>query len=337
MPEVHSVSTVVDRPNGRQNNAQMFRHVMACLDRSSGAAHVLEQAALLANQTGADLTAMRVIPAGLPPGHCADPVDWEFTRRDESADLVRIADTAGVTNDIRTIVTCGSAVRCIHDEALRCDVDVLVLGAGTFGLSRGRIGGIARQIAEAFHGSVLIVPDEIAGERSRNRRIIVPMDGSPSSEAALRFASAIARARAADLVILHAVSQFGPLGNGQTVQANQALWRDLEDEAVRSADDRLQRLYRLLPVHRHGNRIRRLSGDAPRRALMKAICEEWGELLVLSARGLGDDPDLAIGSTAEYLLCRAVTPVLLIRTAEISNHRAGGTAPRSLAALWQKP
>jgi nucleotide-binding universal stress UspA family protein len=336
MPDIQSGSSIVDRPHGPENDARLFHHVMACLDRSPDAARILEEAVVLANQTGADLTAMRVVPAGSSTLRCADPVDWELTRRDETADLLRMSDTVGETTDMRAIVACGSAARCIHDEALRCNVDLLVLGTGTFGTpSRWGLGGTARHLAEVFHGSVLIVPNEIAGEPPRTRRIIVPMDGSSPSEAALRFAIAIARARAAELVILHAIPHVESFGTGRTGQGDEALWRELREEAARKAEDQIRRLHRLLPVHRHGNRVRRLGGDEPRRALMKAICEERGELVVLSARGHGNDPDLPIGSTAEYLLSRAVTPVLLIRNAEMSNHRAGGTAPRWPAALRQ--
>lgn len=336
MTEIHSGSAIANRPPGKGNKARLFNHVMACVDRSPDAAPILEQAVLLANQTGADLTAMRVVPAGPSRVQCADPVDWELTRRYETADLLRMSDMAGATTDIRAIVACGSAARCIHDEALRCDVDLLVLGAGAFGTpSRWGLGGTARHLAEIFHGSVLIVPDEIAGELPRTRRIIVPMDGSPPSEAALRFAAAIARVRAAELVILHAASPVEALGAGRTEKGDGALGRELKQEAARTVEDRLERLRRLLPAHKHGNRVRQLSGDEPRRALMKAICEERGELVVLSARGLGNDPDLPIGSTAEYLLSRAVTPVLLIRNAEMSNHRAGGAAPRRSAVLRQ--
>ena len=338
MPEIQSGTAFVDPPQGQKNDTRLFRHVMACLDRSSDAARILEQAVLLANQTGADLTAMRVVPDGPSTVRCPDPVDWELTRRDETADLLRMSDTAGATTDIRAIVACGSAARCIHDEVLRRDVDLLVLGAGTFGPpSRWGLGGTARHLAEIFHGSVLVVPDEISDVPPKIPRIIVPMDGSPPSEAALRFAAAIAQARAAELVILHAVPHVGAFGNGQTGHGDEALWRELKEEAARTAEDRLQHLRQLLPVHSHGNRVRRLSGDEPRRALMKAICEERGELVVLSARGQGNDPDLPIGSTAEYLLSRAVTPVLLIRNAETNNHRVGGTTPRWPTALRQKP
>jgi len=337
MPDIDFGPTIVGRPHAWESDARLFRHVMACLDRSPDAGRILQEAVLLANQTGADLTAMRVVPAGPSTIRCADPVDWELTRRDETADLMRMSDTVGATSDIRAIVACGSAARCIHDEALRCDADLLVLGKGTFGSpSQWGLGGTARHLAEVFHGSVLIVPEEIEGEPPRTRRIIVPMDGSPPSEVALRYAAAIARAREAELVILHAVSHVGSFGAEWMGQKDEALWRELKEEAGRKTEDRLERLRRLLPVHRHGNRVRRLSGDEPRRALMKAICEERGELVVLSARGLGNDPDLPIGSTAEYLLSRAVTPVLLIRNGEMSSHRAGGTAPRRPNTLRQK-
>ena len=165
MPDIHPGSAIVERTHGREKDARLFRHVMACLDRSPDAARILDEAVLLANQTGADLTAMRVVPAGSSTVQCADPVDWELTKRDETADILRMSDTVGATTDIRAIVACGSPARCIHDEALRSDVDLLVLGTGTFGPpSRWSLGGTARHLAEVFHGSVLLVPDDIAGE-----------------------------------------------------------------------------------------------------------------------------------------------------------------------------
>ncbi len=335
MPEFFSESDLSRQSRG-QHGVRLFGHVMACVDRSAHAARVLEEAVSLANLTGADLTIMRVMPGGSSSTPHADPVDWELTRREETADLLQMAKTAGATADIHTVVTCGPAPRCVRDEALRRGVDLLVVGAGAFGTPhRWGIGGTARHLAETFRGSILIVPDDVAGEQPRTSRVIVPMDGSPHAEAALRYACEIARRRATELVVLHAVPDISSLRQGRTGLDDEPLWHELGREAEQRAKELLRRLRLLLPVEQTGNRIRQLSGDDPRRVLMKAICEEQGGLVVLSARGLGKDPDLPIGSTAEYLLSRAVTPVLLIRNAEMTSHHTGGTAPRRPAAPRQ--
>ena len=336
MPGLHSDPVTVGRPVRRDDADGLFRHVMVCLDRSPRAVHILEQASALATLAGADLTAIRVVPGGAPGSRCADPVDWELSRREEVADLMRTAEVAGAAPGVEPVVACGAAARCVEEAALRRNVDLLAIGSGAFATPHHwGLGGTARHLAETFHGSVLVVPDEAAGEPPRERRVIVPMDGSAPAEAALRYAVAIARARGAELVILHAVPEGGLLRPGRTGEDDSPLWRDLREEAERLADARLARLRRLLPVDAKDHRMRRLDDDEPRRALNRAICEERGDLVVLAARGLGKDPELPIGSTAEYLLSRAATPVLLVRKGGATAHRASVQAPRRPAAAWQ--
>ena len=336
MPGLQPHSVSKGRIADRDVKGSLVRHVMACLDRSPQAIRILQEASTLASLFGAPLTAIRVLPSGPSTHPCADPVDWELTRREEIADLRRVADAAGATSDMEAIVACGSPMACVEQEAHRRGVDLLAVGAGAFGAPhRWGLGGTARHLTETFEGSVLVIPEEVVDDLPKKRRVLVPMDGSASAEAALRYATAIADSRGAELVVLHAVSASGPFGHSGTEHNAGSPWREVRQEADRQAAERIRRLFRLLPPAGKNNRVRRLDGDEPRRALMKAICEERGDLVVLSARGLGEDPDLPLGSTADYLLSRAVTPVLLIRNAEPSNHRAVGLAPRRFAEKWR--
>lgn len=329
MPEIHSDTGVMRNPQPRRRNRYLFRHVMACLDRSSNAGRILEEAASLADMFGASLSVIRVIPGDNAATPCADPVDWELRRREELADLHNLGETARVPTDMNAIVTCGSAVHCIHEEARKGAVDLVVLGCGASSTpSHWNLGSTARTIAETFSGSVLIVPGEVAEKPAPRRRIVVPVDGSPQAEAALRYASVIAGKRTAELVLLHAVAEVAPGGTGRPEPDDEALYRKLNQREQRAADDRLDRLRRLLPADAHRSRMRRLSGTDPRRTLLRAIYEEQGELMVLSARGLGRDPDMPIGSTAEYLISSAAMPVLLIRNAATGAHLVPGRAPR---------
>ncbi|KAA9006695.1 universal stress protein [Histidinibacterium aquaticum] len=325
---------MIQTPAARPN--QLFGHVLACLDRSPLAATVLREAKILAELSEARLSALRVIPSHDPRAEIADPVDWELRRREEVADLLRLSDEAEGMSEVQPIVTCGSALERVEEEARRVGADLLVIGAGIHGTPhRWGLGGTARLLVEAFGGSVLVVPDELAGEPSRPRRIIVPMDGSPSSEVALRYASAIARGRSAELLVLHALPETDAPRDESAFPTRGSFSPKQSENAEHSAEDRIGQLARLMPAHRSGHRFRRLTGTEPRRMLVKAICEERGELVVLSARGSGNDPDLPIGSTAEYLLSRALAPVLLIRQPETRNHQPAESVPRPPAASWQ--
>lgn len=332
MPEARSEAVVIPRMRGGPGQGRLFRHVLACLDRSPHAQAILAQAAAFADLSDAKLTVLRVLPGATAARSCADPVDWELTRREELADIQRIADAIGATAQLEAVVVCGDTARCIEDEAQRRCVDLLVIGAGAFGTpGHWGLGGTARHLAESFAGSVLLVPQSLAGLPPAQRRVIVPVDGSQPAEAALGYATAIARDCEAEMVVLHALPEIGSTQDAHPGRDGSPLWSALRREAERMAEARLERLRRLLPIDGRQHRVRRLDGDEPRRALARAIAEERAGLVVLSARGQGQDPDLPIGSTADYLLARATSPVLLIRTAEAGHHRKGADAPRRLA------
>lgn len=310
---------------------------MACLEGSANAGRILEHAVAIAGMTGARLTAMHVMPVEGTPDRRVDPVDWDLTMQEEIGRLRQLRDEMGAPDDMRLAVIGGRTAHCICDEARNSGVDLTVLGAGAVGTPASPgLGGTARHVAECFPGSVLIVPSRLQGEKHGQRparRIVVPLDGSPQSEGALRIAAAIAADRGAELVLLHAVPEIALSTNGPPDPEDEALRDQLRRRSERSAKTRLDRMRRLIPADRIRSRVRLLSGQEPRRALMRAVSEENGEMLVLSARGLGGDPDLRIGSTADYLISHAVTPVLLVRSAEPLSHRSAGTAPRRSPAV----
>lgn len=327
-PQTETEKRTLRKGHDQRDGQRLFRRVMACLDRSPDAARVLEEAASIADLFEATLTSMRVIPRDGDASPCADPVEWELTRREEIAGLRSLGETTYAAADMEVIVACGPIAECIHEEARKAQADLLVLGNGAVHTSKQwGLGGTVHHIAETSSGSVLIVPCERNDERPKRPRIIVPVDGSAHSEAALRLASTIASKRAAELVILHAVPEAALAGDDQSDPEDEGLIRKLNQREQRVADDRLQRMRRLLPTDSHRHRVRRLGGEDPRHALLQAICEEHGELVVLSARGLGRNPDLRIGSTAEYLISRAVVPTLLVRDSATKAHHVVDLAP----------
>lgn len=331
-PHLHAAPTVSPRGGEPGTARPIFRHVMACIDHSVDARRVLQQAATIAELSGAELTALRVLPT-VRDERYADPVEWELSRREENAYLRRVARDLDAPETMKTAIMTGcQAARCILDAARESGADLVVLGAGARENPRGwGLGGTARHVAEDFDRSVLIVPEgpwETRPADALPRRILVPLDGSARAEAALRIAAAIAPKRSAELVLVHAVPQIELHTEGPEAPEDEALRDRLTRRAEHIAKTRLDRLRRLLPADTIRSRVRMLSGEEPRRALARTLLEEEGELVVLAARGTGSDPDLPIGSTADYLLSHAASPVLLVRSAEPMSHRTAGSAPR---------
>lgn len=315
-------------PNGALRPS--FRHVMACLDRSSSAKQVLAQAVMIADLSGAELTALRVLPAPRD-GRPADPVDWDLSCRDENGALQELASAVGAPDHLKTAVVAGNPAFSICNAARDRVVDLAVLAAAVPGNPGGwGLGSTARHVAEHFDHSVLIVPGgpmSAAPDSLPPRRILVPLDGSTRAEAALRIASRIAAASDAEIVLLHAVPDVRPSVIAPLAPEDEALCDRLKRHAERSAQAQLTRIRSFIPADAIRSRMRLLTGEDPRRALARAISEEGGDLVVLSARGHGQDPHLRIGSTADYLLSRIVMPVLVVRDTDPGAHHHQGQAP----------
>ncbi len=217
MPEMrlHSTSGLSGAKTQMRTEPRLFRHVMACLDHSPQARQVLSEAAAIAEVMGAELTALRVMETtnhAMPQP--SDPVDWDLTRREEEAELRRLADDVGAVPDMHTDVVGGTAADCIIRKAREAGVDLTVLGVG--GRDRWAewgIGSTVRQVTEHTAGSVMIVPQALAHEAARQgptRRVLVPLDSSSQAEAVLPIALRIAQSRGAELVLLHAVPDIEP-------------------------------------------------------------------------------------------------------------------------------
>jgi len=118
--------------------------------------------------------------------------------------------------------------------------------------------------------------------------IVAGVDGSPTSQEALRWAAALARVLGAEVVAVHAV---GLIERADDVAAS-AWSAALVDGGV-------------------AHRIDVEDGDAVE-VLLQAAEREHAALLVVGSRGTGDRPELAIGSTSLRLLQAGRIPALVV-------------------------
>lgn len=142
-------------------------------------------------------------------------------------------------------------------------------------------------------------------ERSAERpRVVVGVDGSPSSDAVLAAAFDAADRRRAQLVIVHA---WRPTGQYDTVIGGRAFVREWVDTVEREVAE-------LAAGHRqdHPDVKVRLELRYERPAVALAELSNGADLLVLGRRGHGAPLGLLLGSTVRALIRSEVCPVEVV-------------------------
>jgi nucleotide-binding universal stress UspA family protein len=156
------------------------------------------------------------------------------------------------------------------------------------------------------------------------RSILVPLDGSERSEAALPHAAALARQFDARVVLYRAVEApglvsagaAGPLAGGVAPPAPTIEMVQLEREAQAAAIAYLERHARELLAQSIVTTTRVGEGPDVAEQLLEISREEGTDLIVMTTHGRTGLARLLFGSVAESVLRRAAVPVLLIPTVE---------------------
>jgi nucleotide-binding universal stress UspA family protein len=136
-------------------------------------------------------------------------------------------------------------------------------------------------------------------------RIVVGVDGSENSLAAVSWAAGLARATGAEVVAVHALGLLERLGDGPPV-ASQTHRDEIRErfEAEWCA-----------PLDAPDVRCRRVVRDgSPVTALLAVAEDEGADLIVVGSRGLGGYPEQLLGSTSTQVAQHAPCPVAIVPT-----------------------
>jgi nucleotide-binding universal stress UspA family protein len=136
------------------------------------------------------------------------------------------------------------------------------------------------------------------------RSILVALDGSPASEAALEQAIELARDEGARLTLISAAAppRWRPVGPYIVPIATEA---ELEKQAQQVLDRAEARVPADVPV---SSIVRR--GDAAK-AILARIEQGEHDLVVIGSRGLGPVASLVLDSVSRGVLARSPVPVLI--------------------------
>jgi nucleotide-binding universal stress UspA family protein len=162
------------------------------------------------------------------------------------------------------------------------------------------------------------------------KRILVPVDGSATSNEGLREAIELAKAQGASLRLVHVADEHSIVAMGIESAAGM-------DELIRSVTAAGRNILR------NAERAARRAGLEPTTAMLETMtgpvadaivaeAKKWrADLLVIGTHGRRGVRRLVMGSDAEQMVRLSPVPVLLVRAAEPAAKRAAKAARKPVA------
>ena len=161
---------------------------------------------------------------------------------------------------------------------------------------------VGAKLAASAHGPVAIVP---ASHDGQGRGIVVGIDGSPASDAAVEFAAAEAGRTGQPLHLVHAWQELPIWMDAQVPDA--AYLRSVEETHSHILDDCLLDLDQRHPGL---NTDRTLVRGPAHRAVLDAA--EHAALIVVGNHGLHGLKRILLGSVSHSIILDAVSPVVVV-------------------------
>lgn len=310
----------------------MYRSILLPLDGSSFAEEALPLATRLARGEGTELRLLHVI-RGAPDVDFKSPAE-DLAWRSEVREAASGALGEWVARLRKEGVMAHAEVRegAVADQILAAarehGSDLVVMtthGAG--GFRRWWLGSVSeRLLREGALPLLLVRPWDDTAERGadspRFGRVLVPLDGSPESEAVLPHVAWLHEARDAELVLVRVVPsplEVGSLYGVPSVRLEGDAHR-WQREAARSY---------LEEVAARMARTRGLAGELPPRVslrvveassaaegILEAARVHGVDLVALSTHGRSGLGRVVVGSVADKVIRGAAVPVLAVRPGE---------------------
>ncbi len=212
-------------------------------------------------------------------------------------------------------VVFASPVMALSEDAKPGDV-IVVGSTGRGGALADALGSVATALCHRATVPVVVVPANRQGDVTNDttsvpkgvtmKKIVVGIDGSPTSEEALRWAFDEAKLAGAELVVLHGWSYPYPLWRAEAdgprdemkLDALRQLEASIDSLGTRSGEGEIT-------VHA------RLVEEGAAKALIDEAAD--ADLVVVGSRGRGGFASLLLGSVSRAVVQHAPCPVAVIR------------------------
>lgn len=310
LTEIHSLPpTLTPRVEKPVTSTQRTDLVVVGVDGSTHARKAADWAAAEAANRRAPLRLVFAyqLPVVGYAGYSMAPSDLGRVMRAEGRRM--LSDVAGGLRtrhpglDVETRLFQGDAVVALRRASETARLTV-VGSRGKGRVSGTLLGSVA--LAITGHGSapVAVIPADSPDWTSAGP-VVVGVDGSPTSEAAIKFAIEVAGVRGATLVAVHAwrdsrptLSDVSPIDHARLAESERALlaeqlagWRDRFPDVE------------VIPAVEQGGATQALLAHG-----------QQAQLLVVGSRGRGGFAGMVLGSTSHSLITHALCPVVVVRS-----------------------
>lgn len=240
--------------------------------------------------------------AGTPLGFSPAPPIDEMRAAAERAAAVFAADLDIDPGDV--MVTQGDAGTVLCSATAQANL--LVVGTRSRGPLRSNLlGSVGRHCADHAEVPLVIVPLAESAPDDTERRIVVGVDGSPNSTAALRWAAA----NFADTPITAVASWQTPIDGPVMMGGGRFDLKAFRAQATAIADEAAEKVSADLGLD--PDRIARKVVEGDPRATLLAE-QDHADLLVVGRRGRGGLAHLIVGSTTTSLIHQPRCPIAVI-------------------------
>jgi len=292
--------------------------VVVGVDGSAAALHAVRWAALRASRDDRTLRIVHAyeLPLGFPTGVTEKESILSGMRLQGRRWLATAQDLATeVAPALRVevaLVAMAPTTGLLHETE---NAALLVLGnRGRNALTGLLVGSTSLALAGVAHCPVVLVRNGAEGNPRPSGPIVVGVDGTEASEAAVAFAFAEASAQGVTLVALYAWAE----SVFETALAGPNAPLDWDRQGEIAAVVLAERLAGWQEKYPEVRVERELVHDRPTRALRR--CAQTARLVVVGRRGRGGFRDLVLGSTSQHLLHHATCPVAVVRTETAGQH-----------------
>lgn len=288
--------------------------ILVPTDFSPACDRALTRAAAIAARTGAELHVVHVQVlhrnryawAAMPNIEELEKIIADLCRKDLDEAVANITTPVAreVIQDLRE-------VPAIVHYAETHKIDLIVMGTHAHkGISRLFLGSVAAGVLRESPVSVIVVGPEHELRGQSHHRVLVPLDFSESSLAALRQASATANQHQAELIALHVVEPPRAVPYAGMVESPEAV----HEHAVRALDDLLDSTDLPRPPTQRLVLTGRPDEQITAQARARGV-----DIIVMGTVGLSGLERFLLGSTTERVLRNAPCAVLAHRGAVLEN------------------
>ncbi|MDB5075398.1 MAG: UspA domain protein [Chloroflexi bacterium] len=300
----------------------MIGTILVPLDGSPLAQQGVYAACRVARETGAELLLLTAVPFSVHAG--ADERRKELAALAEARQHLLYHQQAVAQTGItaRILLLPGDPIRAILFAAENEGVGLISMAThGRSGLRQVLLGSVAAAVVRDTRLPILLsrVREWPPLHKSTPyRRILIPLEGTPFAEAALRYSQAQGLGRAGELLLLRAVKcaqiqAVGPMVPGEEIMS---LYESAEQENARRLQEADAYLRGLGATHLQDQPYRMVvATDTPASAIADTIERDCADLVVLATHDRHGVDRLLHGSVAQAVLQHAKVPVLLLHGA----------------------